>query len=237
MITTDIVMLVIASRGNRYDKLINNYWSKLINYIKTNNINNIKIFLIFGNNVKTSDLNLNEEDKLILNTPENYIPGILDKTINAFTVINNSYNYKHIIRTNLSSFFILDNVIKRSNSLEDTNVYSGVNGVCGKTNIPFISGASMWLSRDNVQYIIDNQSSLDKKLIDDVAIGKLLINHKKGILKRYDIVNSDIEIQDKITLLNNIINNNHYHIRVKSNRNDDIDINYMNKFTEIMYSQ
>ena len=237
MITTDIVMLVIASRGNRYDKLINNYWSKLINYIKTNNINNIKIFLIFGNNVKTSDLNLNEEDKLILNTPENYIPGILDKTINAFTVINNSYNYKHIIRTNLSSFFILDNVIKRSNALEDTNVYSGVNGVCGKTNIPFISGASMWLSRDNVQYIIDNQSSLDKKLIDDVAIGKLLINHKKGILKRYDIVNSDIEIQDKITLLNNIINNNHYHIRVKSNRNDDTDINYMNKFTEIMYSQ
>ena len=237
MINTNIVMLVIASRGNRYDKLRNNYWSKLINYIKTNNINNIKIFLIFGNNVKTSDLNLNEEDKLILNTPENYIPGILDKTINAFTVINNSYNYKHIIRTNLSSFFILDNVIKRSNALEDTNVYSGVNGVCGKTNIPFISGASMWLSRDNVQYIIDNQSSLDKKLIDDVAIGKLLINHKKGILKRYDIVNSDIEIQDKITLLNNIINNNHYHIRVKSNRNDDIDINYMNKFTEIMYSQ
>ncbi len=233
MINTNIIMLVIASRGYGYDKMINNYWSKMINYIKRNKLTTIKIFLIFGNNVETSDLNLSEDDKLILNTPETYIPGILDKTISAFTIINNSYNYKHIIRTNLSSFYILDNVIRISNELEDTNVYTGVNGVC--ENITFISGAAIWLSRDNIQYIIDNQSSLDKKLIDDVAIGKLLINHKKGILNRYHI--TGIEIQDKITLLNDIINNNHYHIRIKSYINDDIDINYMNKFTEIMYTQ
>jgi hypothetical protein len=229
-------MLVIASRGNRYDKMINNYWSKLINYIKVKKITTIKIILIFGNNVKTSDLNLSEDDKLISNTPENYIPGILNKTIDAFTIINNSYKYKHILRTNLSSFFILDNLIKTSNALQDTNVYSGVNAVCCKAKIPFISGAGIWLSRDNVQYIIDNQSSLDKNLIDDVAIGKLLINHKKGILKRYNIVQTSIEIEDKTTLLKNIIKNKHYHIRLKSSINEDIDVNYMNKFTEIMYS-
>jgi hypothetical protein len=121
--------------------------------------------------------------------------------------------------------------------LEDTNLYSGYNGLY-KNSIPFISGAGIWLSRDNVQYIIDNQSSLDKQLIDDVAIGKLLINHKKGVLQRYDIINSNIEIQDKVTLLNNIINNNNFHIRIKSNtKNQEIDINYMNKFTEILYIQ
>ena len=233
MINTNIIMLVIASRGYGYDKMINNYWSKMINYIKTKKLTTIKIFLIFGNNVETSDLNLSEDDKLILNTPETYMPGILDKTISAFTIINNLYNYKHIIRTNLSSFYILDNLIRISNELEDTNVYTGVNGLC--QSIPFISGAAIWLSRDNVQYVIDNQSSLDKKLIDDVAIAKLLINHKKGILNRYDIDNG-IEIQDKITLLNDIINKNHYHIRIKSNTSLDIDINYMNKFTEIMYT-
>ncbi len=236
-------MLVIASRGKRYDNMINNYWCKLIKYIKATKITTIKIILIFGNNVKTSDLNLEDDDKLISNTPENYIPGILNKTIDAFTIINNSYNYKHILRTNLSSFFILDNLIKTSNSLQDTNVYSGVNGVCCKAKIPFVTGAGIWLSRDNVQYIIDNKSSLDTKLIDDVAIGKLLINHKKGKLRRYDIVNNGvtihnngIEIQDKTRLLNDIIKDNHYHIRLKSNVNECIDNNYMNKFTEIMYS-
>lgn len=237
MIKTNIVMLVLASRSNKYDKMINNYWSNIINYIKTNKITTIKIFLIFGNNVETSDLNLSEDDKLITNTPESIIPGILDKTISAFTIINNSYNYKHIIRTNLSSFYILHNLINISNGLEDTNLYSGYNGLY-KNSIPFISGAGIWLSRDNVQYIIDNQSSLDKQLIDDVAIGKLLINHKKGVLQRYDIINSNIEIQDKVTLLNNIINNNNFHIRIKSNtKNQEIDINYMNKFTEILYIQ
>jgi hypothetical protein len=75
---------------------------------------------------------------------------------------------------------------------------------------------------------------LDKKLPDDVAIGKLLINTKKGILKRYDLI-TDNEIIDKITLFNDIINNNHYHIRIKSGTEMEIDINYMNKFTEIMY--
>jgi hypothetical protein len=101
--------------------------------------------------------------------------------------------------------------------------------------IPFISGAGMWLSSDNIKYIIDNQWSLDWYLPDDVAIGKLLINSKKGILNRYNLV-TDNEVIDKNTLLNDIIDNNHYHIRIKSDTNIEIDINYMNKFTEIMYT-
>jgi len=44
--------------------------------------------LLFGNNVKTDDLNLNDDDKLILNTPESYMPGILIKTIESFTPLN-----------------------------------------------------------------------------------------------------------------------------------------------------
>ena len=37
-------MLVIASRGIRYDSMINNYWSKIIKYVKKYNYS-IKIFL------------------------------------------------------------------------------------------------------------------------------------------------------------------------------------------------
>ena len=39
MIETDFVVVVIASRGELYDKFINNYWSKMINYVKTKNYN------------------------------------------------------------------------------------------------------------------------------------------------------------------------------------------------------
>lgn len=224
----DIIMLVIASRGNKYDIMINHYWSKMIHYCKIHP--NIKIFLIFGNNVNTKDLNIAEEDKLILNVNDNYIPGILNKTTEAFKVVNIMYDYKHIIRTNLSSFFIIDNLIHMSNQLKNTNLYAGVNGKCN--TIPFISGAGIWLSKDNIDYIIKNHSSLDKTLIDDVAIGKLLINHTKGVLDRYDLTNGE-EKDDKYKLINDI-SRYYYHIRINSNK-IQVDLNYITKFADILY--
>jgi hypothetical protein len=40
------------------------------------------------------------------NIEENLHPGVLDKTIFGLEYINTTYNYKHILRTNISSFFI-----------------------------------------------------------------------------------------------------------------------------------
>lgn len=231
MIETDFVVVVIASRGELYDKFINNYWSKMINYVKTKNYN-ITFFLIFGNDSETSCLNLTEDNKIILNTSETLIPGILNKTIDSFKIINNKYKYKHILRTNLSSFFIIDNLIKTSDELNDTCVYAGVNGL--HNGIPFVSGAAMWFSHDVVKYIIDNEQSLHRNLLDDVAIGVLLINHKRTNLTRFTL-NHDVEAVDKEHLLNHIIINNHYHIRIKSYKPCN-DISYMNKFTDILYT-
>jgi hypothetical protein len=44
----DCVILVIASRNQIYDALINVYWSKLIQYVKAKYNNIIKIYLLFG---------------------------------------------------------------------------------------------------------------------------------------------------------------------------------------------
>ena len=234
MINKDIVMLVIASRSDIYDQMINKYWCYLIKYIKENNYS-IKIYLIFGNNVKTDDLNLNDDDKLILNTPESYMPGILIKTIESFKIINNLYDYKHIIRTNLSSFFIVNNILKISAKLNDNNIYTGIEGTHTQDNkkIIFISGAGYWLSRDNINYILNNKNNLNINLIDDVSIGDLLSNINKSKLDRYDLTNG-IEISDKKKLLEDIIKKEHYHIRINS-INKNLDINYINSFTEILY--
>lgn len=226
----DIIMLVIASRSHIYDNIINNYWSKIINYSKRH-YSNIKIFLIFGNNVRTDDLRILNDDKLILNVKECYIPGILNKTIEAFKLINTMYDYKYIIRTNISSFFILDNLISISNTLKYTNVYAGVNG--DYKGISYISGAGIWMSKDIVEYIIDNSLSLDVNIIDDVSIGKLMVNKEKGVLDRYDLTNGK-EIHDKTALINDIIHKKYYHIRIKSD-NTQLDLDYMNKFASILY--
>ena len=234
MINKDIVMLVIASRSDIYDQMINKYWCYLIKYIKENNYS-IKIYLLFGNNVKTEDLNLNDDDKLILNTPESYMPGILIKTIESFKIINNLYDYKHIIRTNLSSFFIVNNILKISAKLNDNNIYTGIEATHTQYNkkIIFISGAGYWLSRDNINYILNNKNNLNINLIDDVSIGDLLSNINKSKLDRYDLTNG-IEISDKKKLLEDIIKKEHYHIRINS-INKNLDINYINSFTEILY--
>jgi len=234
MINKDIVMLVIASRSDIYDQMINKYWCYLIKYIKENNYS-IKIYLLFGNNVKTDDLNLNDDDKLILTTPESYMPGILIKTIESFKIINNLYDYKHIIRTNLSSFFIVENILKISENLNDNNIYAGVNGIQPAQNIPFVSGSGFWLSRDIVNIILNNKNKLNKNLVDDVSIGDLLSNINKSKLDRYDLTNG-IEIFDKKKLIEDIIEKEHYHIRINS-INKNLDIKYMNSFTEILYSK
>ena len=232
MINIDIVMLVIASRSDIYDQMINKYWCYLIKYIKENNYS-IKIYLLFGNNVKTDDLNLNDDDKLILNTPESYMPGILIKTIESFKIINNLYDYKHIIRTNLSSFFIVENILKISENLNDNNIYAGVNGIQPAQNIPFVSGSGFWLSRDIVNIILNNKNKLNKNLVDDVSIGDLLSNINKSKLDRYDLTNG-IEIFDKKKLIEDIIEKEHYHIRINS-INKNLDIKYMKAFTELLY--
>lgn len=234
MINKDIIMLVIASRSEIYDQFINDYWYYLIKYIKENNFS-IKIYLLFGNNTKTDDLKISENDKLILNTHESYIPGILIKTIESFKIINNSYHYKHIIRTNLSSFFIVKNILRISAKLNSVNIFAGVKGIHTENNknFCFISGAGYWLSSDNVNYILKNSIRLNLNLIDDVSIGDLLSNVKKTKLDRYDLTNG-IEILDKDFFLKNIIENGYYHIRIKST-NKNLDINYMKYFTEILY--
>lgn len=224
----ECIIVVIASRSEIYDKFINNYWKYLIKYIKEHNYK-IKIFMIFGNNVNIDDLNIDEDDKLILNTTESYNPGILLKTLMAFKYIEENYEYKHIFRTNLSSFLIINNLLTISKQLDNKNVYAGFNGCYA--DIIFVSGSGFWLSRDNIIFLLETH--INNTIIDDVDIGYIFKLKKKIILNRYDICNN-INIINKNELLNNIIKDGHYHIRIK---NDDrnIDIDYITEFTKILY--
>lgn len=227
MVYIDLILLVIANtNGNDYYKgFINEYWAKFIEYIENNGYN-IKVFLLFGYGNKITSINVKETNIIIdNNTSETLYPGILHKTIFGLEYINNNYTYKHILRTNLSSFFIIDNLIKINKSLPDTNVYAGI---CTST---FVSGAGFWLSKDNVEYILNNRSNINFNMMDDVAIGDLLKHVTKTQLSRYDVSEFDeyIDVENILQYLEN-----HYHIRIKSvNRN--VDVITMKSLTEHFY--
>lgn len=219
----DLIVTVTSSRSKIYDQLISIYWKQFIKYVKQHKYR-IKIFLIFGND-NIEDLNLDNEDIIITNTKENLIPGVLIKTLNSFDYIQKNYEYKHILRTNLSSFFILEELINVHKSLSHKNIYAGIIGQ--HYNISFVSGAGFWLSSDNVLFLLSNKNKLDYNLFDDVSIGKLLQKHNKIPLQRYDLIDNIY----KPDMLDKIIESNIYHIRIKNSLDRSMDIKYMKKFT------
>jgi len=131
---------------------------------------------------------------------ETYIPGILNKTVEAIRAIGLEYDF--VWRTNLSSVLDFDGLLRYCRclnplplggpvaSLKDGPVasqnlrcvfYAGYTGLADvatnkdiDSNIRFASGSGFLLSREAVQYLIENEALLRRDLIDDVAIGALL---------------------------------------------------------------
>ena len=229
----NLIIIVISSRSILYDKLIKQYWIPFLQYINNNNIG-ITILFMFGHNTPVIDLNIPNENLYISNVEDSYIPGILIKTIETMNFINATFTYKHILRTNLSSFFILNNLISNSSSLSKKNIYAGVIG--NHNNILFASGAGFWMSKDIVEFILTNKNSIDYFLPDDVAIGKLLNTIKITPMPRYDLTNNVLyDDNAKARILNNITDNNHYHIRIKNDNNRNIDLDFIGFFTKKLY--
>tara|TARA_Y100000589_G_C27177045_1_gene639198 strand:- start:696 stop:2087 length:1392 start_codon:yes stop_codon:yes gene_type:complete len=213
----DIVLLVIASKSDFYNKLILNHWIRYINYVE-DKYENVKIYLIFGKNTNIDDFNIIRENILLLNEEECLIPGIFNKTIKAFDKINLSYDYKYIFRTNLSSFIRIDML------LEKINYVSGIYGVIGNYNgINFVSGAGMLLSKENINYILSNKNKINDLLPDDVALSSLFKINLNEENIRYDFINDTNILPDNI--------NDFYHFRIK-NKNRDNDLIIFNKLFE-----
>lgn len=116
---------------------------------------------------------------------ETYIPGILNKTIEAIRAIGLDYDF--VWRTNLSSVLDFDGLIRYCNGVQMSRhsvlrrrvLYAGYIGLAPieaevDSHIRFASGSGFLLAREAVQYLLDNVSLLQRDLIDDVAIGALL---------------------------------------------------------------
>ncbi len=217
--TNNIAIVAIASRGSIYDSLINVYWIPFIKYVNKN-YSNVKIYLIFGSNIDITPFECIKDNIMVCNTKDSLIPGILNKTIKSFEILLKE-NYDYIMRTNLSTFIVVDNLLKILKSFDKTNVYAGYIGYHYDTI--FIAGCGFILSSDNVKYIVKNKNKLNILEPDDVAIGQLIKNRQEA--PRFDIINHSyfLESEQLNQLCEQIKNNSHYHSRIK-NHNRGVDI-------------
>jgi len=215
-----IIILVIASRGEAYDVFITGYWVPLIHYIREHGLP-IHVRLLFGKESDVSGLTLAEDMYLKFNTEESYVPGILQKTLAALKWTVTNYNFKHVVRTNLSSVFDIRKLLRISSSLPNQKVYAGVPGVTDQKKM-FVSGAGIWLSKDLCHTLVDNADRLNTKIIDDVAIGMFFLevpNVRMQGLPRIDVIH---QVPTRNDGIQNLIAKNPYHIRIKTaDRNKD----------------
>lgn len=152
---------------------------------------------------------------LYMNGSESY-SGIIVKTINAFDhflQVDNSYDY--IVRTNLSSLWNFDALLKFLSTLPKTGVYSGITGY--HAGIRYVSGSGIIMTPDVVKLLIEHRNVAENvKIMDDVDIGYTMTKLNIPIIAgtRVDILNAGLLSAYKY-------DDSLYHYRVKWERRDD----------------
>jgi len=115
---------------------------------------------------------------------ESYMPGILNKTIDAFMLFKNNREYEkydYIIRSNISSI-VNFSLLSEQLELKPVEYYGSTNIgyiTLDNTNIPFASGTNIIMSKKGYMIFVDNINLLDKALIDDISIAVFF--HKLNI--------------------------------------------------------
>jgi hypothetical protein len=158
----DFIFLIISSDDLEcYSKM--RYYAR--NYFKLYNTQ-IKYFFIELKEDLNCDL-CEDNDYIYVKGTESIAPGIYIKTIKSMKYINENYNYDFIVRTNLSSFWNLNNLLLLKNNLSHVNF-------CGGYIIfnRFISGTGIILSKD-VCINLSKELNIGNEN-DDVHISALL---------------------------------------------------------------
>jgi hypothetical protein len=169
------------------------------------------------------------------------------KTLLAMKYVKDNYDFDFILRTNLSSFYVLPKLKNTLNTLDKENIFTGYN------KGEFVSGTQMIFSKDTIKIltnsineIINKYNTTDRMHNDDVAISDFLKNKniKLGSLDSvYEFINNNT---NNSSINNRIINSDKVNIfmyRVKNidnltnNLGSKIDMNIFNKLYEHFYKQ
>lgn len=96
-----------------------------------------------------NELIIEKNNYLYIKGEESINPGMILKTCKAFEYINNTYNYEFVIRTNLSTFFHIPNLLEYIFSIPNENACGGF------SYRGFITGTGIILTRDVANKIVN----------------------------------------------------------------------------------
>ena len=213
------IILVIASPTIYYNK------NKVILDKCMNSNPNIKTFFIYGNINK--ELIYKSEHDLFFDCKESLRPGILKKTLLSFEYILKNFEFDYVIRTNISTFWNLSYLLNIINKLPINKCIAG-----NVTHKNFIMGTCIILSKDLVEYIINNKHKVHINIHDDVELTRFYQRELK--LKLIHIPRCDRYI-NQFPMNNNNIPKKFICYRVKTQNNRHLDSFKMFKLYKIFY--
>lgn len=135
------------------------------------------------------------------------------KTIESIEFFLPSSAYTHIVRTNMSSFWILPRLVDRLKASQPTGLYAGIYLGQG------ISGAGMCMTRDVVELLLQRKDIVYKpgfadaaggEGADDVSFGRALQDVSRTPFGRFDLPDPDLVLEHIKQLPSD-----YFHLRLK----------------------
>lgn len=157
------VMLVLASHNNSVYINARRVWKAYANRCPQ-----IKVYMVYGKTV-LADFDP-VQDLVYEDIEENYCPGMLKKTIRAMEQIQCECTFDFFIRTNISTFWNFDMLLKTLETLPATLCYSG-DGPLGSPP-HYLSGTDTIVNPYMISLLVENKDSLDYYISEDQAMGK-----------------------------------------------------------------
>lgn len=178
------LVLIIATDDKPAYRELQKIWEAYMN----SDPKHFEVYFLRGDPNLSTAFKINKNE-IIVKTEEGFAPGILNKTILGMEALQPRLNeFDFVIRTNLSSFYPFDNLLKYLAKLPKRRCYCGVSlyqtkelGLPPELDIvPFISGAGIILSPDLVHLMLKNHQEFEKykTMPDDVFIGLFYFKNK-----------------------------------------------------------
>ena len=162
-----LCILVIASHGREYDELIR-LW-RAIKYPDW-----VKLYFVFADPDAPDMLSV-RGDTILVRGKECICPGILYKTRAAMEYLLKHEEFDYLIRSNLSSFFNVEGVLKFLKNMPRTNAMFGQ-----LMFERFLSGSGYIMTPDVIQQFLDWDFSEEvnpMRMYDDDIVGTFMMLH------------------------------------------------------------
>ena len=201
-----LIILIIASPGDHYDDF-KRVWEGYMNRFPT-----VKSFFLYSDEKLGSPI-VQTESSIIHKFKEWYEPGILYKTIAGMKWCEENYTYDYVLRTNLSSFFVIPRLLSFLELQPKTGFAAAKQNVF-REGVGFLSGAGFILSKDVIEKLLttvfENPATIAVDYPDDVALSQIV--EKMEDINMLDIPRYDCDCE----VLAENIDESVFHIRNKT---------------------